>query len=993
MTREGISLPKVACIVLAALLVLTVPLWRPSSVGAGTPGGSLYGLDTLRNLDRLPDLRTDTFAGQVSSHDKTGLAFDGGHSPDDGIESYLYREGANYVIFDEAGPGAVTRLWFTWGPPESPFGDIRAQFFFDGESTPRVDLPLRDLFSGATSPFLFPLVGDESVSSGGYYSYVPMPFSQSLKISLTGFPPYYNVGFEKYSPDRAVASFTGTEEVSDVVALLSNAGSDPKPTAPASVTESGTLALPAGGTAPIFQRAGAGVINAVRLRIPQIVPAPIRNLLEDGGRVHNGESSFVMQVDPANEGVVLSRRLDFGVPDQTAEVYVDGQLIGVWTDAGSNSVDRWRDSSFEVPVAFTAGKSQVLVSVRDLPGGSDWTEFRYWADSRFVGTTVRTDALDVGRAASEADHSYQVTSVVSSPTLALTYPPVAGDPIAQQESRELLTNVRLQAFWDGAPLPNVDAPLGAFFGSTAAETPTNGLMMGMDPDGYYYSYFPMPFGQSATVRLVNESSVPIAALDYEVTYNATPYAGLGEPAGYFHATSNGEMPTQDGVDYTALDVDGRGRVVGLVLSTRSLPDPPFGVARGHLEGDERVYVDQSSSPALYGTGTEDYFNAGWYFRHGVFSLATHGAPVHFLTEPSEGSVDETGAYRLHLTDSVSFRSGIHIGLEHGKPFFLKTLPWNGDYESVTFWYGVGESELVGTDVVQVGNTLSEAQHGYAEAVPSSLLLTNSYYEGDDDEVLVVDEGRATASPVSFAVAVDPGNRGVILRRRQDRSIRNQRALVKVDGVAVGTWYDAGRNASKRWHDSDFLLPAAATAGKQTISITLEPQGGVSWSAYMYWVYSIATDPGKAAFADTDADGQPNNFDTDDDNDGCRDVVELGPVATRGGRRSPHSFWDFLDVFTGSPLMRDRAVGAADLAALVSRFGSNDMGPGAFDRSSDPLALPNPPQTPSGLRANYHPAYDRGGVGGPHPWGLLPPDGSIGAGELAAAVIQFGHSCS
>jgi alpha-tubulin suppressor-like RCC1 family protein len=133
---------------------------------------------------------------------------------------------------------------------------------------------------------------------------------------------------------------------------------------------------------------------------------------------------------------------------------------------------------------------------------------------------------------------------------------------------------------------------------------------------------------------------------------------------------------------------------------------------------------------------------------------------------------------------------------------------------------------------------------------------------------------------------------------------------------------------------------------------------------------------------------------DSDSDGCSDAQEGGPNAPQGGRRDPNNPWDFFDVPSGTGLTRDRAVSAADIAAVVARFGSNDATPGDFDRDSDPHTTPNPAMSPPGARQNYHPAYDRGGpMPGGDVWDLLPPDGSIAAGDIAAAVAQFGHSCA
>jgi hypothetical protein len=135
-------------------------------------------------------------------------------------------------------------------------------------------------------------------------------------------------------------------------------------------------------------------------------------------------------------------------------------------------------------------------------------------------------------------------------------------------------------------------------------------------------------------------------------------------------------------------------------------------------------------------------------------------------------------------------------------------------------------------------------------------------------------------------------------------------------------------------------------------------------------------------------------DGDQDADGCTDGQEAGPNANQGGQRDPASFWDFFDVPTGTFLVRDYAVSAADISAVAARFGSNDATPGPFDRNSDPVSTPNAAVTPAGTRANYHPAYDRGGpVPGQQAWDLQPPDGTTSAGDIAAAVAQFGHSCA
>ena len=42
--------------------------------------------------------------------------------------------------------------------------------YFDGEATPRVNMLLANMLAGTNAPVLFPLSGNDAVSSGGFYS-------------------------------------------------------------------------------------------------------------------------------------------------------------------------------------------------------------------------------------------------------------------------------------------------------------------------------------------------------------------------------------------------------------------------------------------------------------------------------------------------------------------------------------------------------------------------------------------------------------------------------------------------------------------------------------------------------------------------------------------------------------------------------------------------------------------------------------------------------
>jgi hypothetical protein len=127
---------------------------------------------------------------------------------------------------------------------------------------------------------------------------------------------------------------------------------------------------------------------------------------------------------------------------------------------------------------------------------------------------------------------------------------------------------------------------------------------------------------------------------------------------------------------------------------------------------------------------------------------------------------------------------------------------------------------------------------------------------------------------------------------------------------------------------------------------------------------------------------------DTDGDGCTDTQENGLSEALGGRRDYLYFWDFMDVYTGEPPVRDKTVTAGDIGGVIARFGTFHEPP--LTKGEALAEALTPPTDLNG----YHPAYDRSGSDPEaNPWNLLPPDGSISAGDIGAVVIQFGHTCA
>ncbi len=502
-----------------------------------------------------------------------------------------------------------------------------------------VDAPLQDVVDGRLGPpFVFPLVANRSQSSGGSYVKVPMPYRRSMRITTEHTTEFFHVAYRRFADPSGVRTFDPSDHARDVLARLRSAGErDPKPDPHDARTERRSLVVPPGGSRPVATLAGPGTIAELALRLDEIVgPVNPPLLIDDGRGFKGGASEFTVRVDPRNKGVRLTRRLDsYWANAQEAVVFVDGAEAGRWTQVPTTLGPRWVDVSLDLPAALTEGRSSISVRTvptpTSLPGFQDFT---YTVDSRVDGSLVRTDTVDVGpdSTADETAHGYQIEGQTWEGTTRTRYPP-QGDRDAIAASDRVLEDLRLRISFDG--VATVDAPVGEFFGSGLGEYPVRALMFAMDPEanGWYSAWWPMPYARSAVVELVNSADRPVT-VDTRLRWRPVPgnASGLAEHGdlGYFHATSRrGEV--QSGRDWVLLDTQGRGKVVGVSQTMRGRRFDSL-TQRGYLEGDERAYVDGARTPALHGTGTEDFYEGGWYFAFHTFSNPQNGNPAFELEE-------------------------------------------------------------------------------------------------------------------------------------------------------------------------------------------------------------------------------------------------------------------------------------------------------------------------------------------------------------------------
>lgn len=149
-------------------------------------------LDNLLSPGRLPYLKNSTFV-QISSFDSTG-------GNNDRINLL---EGQKATIAEMEGPGVITRIWVTIDSRDPHFlRRIVLRMFWDGEDSPSVEVPVGDFFGTGFQykHYMSMFVG---MSSGGYYSYFPMPFQKSARIEVenqTGqevYAFYFHIDYQK----------------------------------------------------------------------------------------------------------------------------------------------------------------------------------------------------------------------------------------------------------------------------------------------------------------------------------------------------------------------------------------------------------------------------------------------------------------------------------------------------------------------------------------------------------------------------------------------------------------------------------------------------------------------------------------------------------------------------------------------------------------------------------------------------------------------------
>jgi hypothetical protein len=226
-----------------------------------------------------------------------------------------------------------------------------------------------------------------------------------------------------------------------------------------------------------------------------------------------------------------------------------------------------------------------------------------------------------------------------------------------------LSDLRLRIEFEDAAEPAADVPLDAFFGCREEMAPFRTLAMRVDCDDGNLDaacFLPMPFRQRAWLRLRNEGET---AATVRASVRVDP-ALPDEPWGYLHARLSAvDGPQPAGSQFEVLDVAGRGRFVGTFLFAAGRGDPRLGALRAALnilEGNDTGIID--GEVRLHGTGTEDYYNGGFYFAEGPFD---HPFSAVNLVQGGFAESGTVSCCRWHvLGDAIDFQRSFTLRFQY-----------------------------------------------------------------------------------------------------------------------------------------------------------------------------------------------------------------------------------------------------------------------------------------------------------------------------------------
>lgn len=567
-------------------------------------------------------------------------------------------------------------------------------------------------------------------------------------------------------------------------------------------------------------------------------PSPLRWIYQDGAEavIFDQRGAGVVSRFWLTSGDGIARCLD---PAMRIRMYLDGASTPTLDEPLARlfdgslapftaplAVDRFASSGgyvSRVPIAYQSGLRIALVNWQNgnnpclSPKFEGWNPLWYQIQFHRLPAGIVTTSFNpsakpsawrsfLGQAGDDPWNGMLAPSPI-----AVTVAPATSQLLASRSGNGWLRGIRLNVAVTQRALlrlritvdgeTTVDMPLDDFFASAAsAELDARSVMTGVDVGGTSYAWWPMPYRQSLSVRLVAEPSLTSSAnVSGALIFDP---ASVPTQAGTFRANVNQQC--ENSGDICLYAESGAGKLVGISARQNAdgIIDPKY------LEGDERAYADGAVTPIWYGTGVEDFYDGGFYFSNESVGIAPFVNPLTGATEVDRTGGQTTATYRLLLTDGLAYANGLRLTQEAG----FTPYPIGGVstcLRHVTYAYTQPRPTAVIYQSFEVG-TVGATAHIYSAAGASCSALTASY---DDEPATtassVVCRGNG---PRTFRFVAGASDLPLRLRRRYDIGnaitgvvAGSGAAEIRINGQASGFFSPAAADTARRWQQQDAAL--------------------------------------------------------------------------------------------------------------------------------------------------------------------------------------------
>lgn len=256
--------------------------------------------------------------------------------------------------------------------------------------------------------------------------------------------------------------------------------------------------------------------------------------------------------------------------------------------------------------------------------------------------------------------------------------------IAAKDLEQALRSTVISMTFDGEQ--TVWSPVGDFFGTGYRIRPFKTYYTSVTADGAMETYWVMPFAKNATIKIHNYGSQDVTVEELSAAASSWSWddrsmhfgAGWRE---YRRVPASWSNPRD--VNYVTLT--GEGRLVGTGVTLFNTVSNWWG------EGDEKIYVDGSTFPEFFGTGTEDFFGYAWCL------------PDVFTNHPFLAQPDGSGNLAPGYTVNERYRALDAIPFDTSLVFDMEIFSFKGEgiinYAPVNYWYmRPGGKSNLGVDI-------------------------------------------------------------------------------------------------------------------------------------------------------------------------------------------------------------------------------------------------------------------------------------------------------